>query len=99
MREIGYGLQLQYDQTDGSKVIPDQVYRYIPGIGAFRESEEYKVGIVVHGSSLIALNEGSDFDRKARRELKILNRALIYDLLDGRELSTRKFFSDISKNY
>jgi len=93
MNEAGYGLQLDRDQDSGTAVIADRIYRYLPGVGAFPDKPGRNEGILVHGSSLIALRTETGFDERARLELKQLNRSVLRVLLEGRPLLSRAVYS------
>jgi recombinational DNA repair protein (RecF pathway) len=93
MNEAGYGLQLDRDQDSGTVVKAGKIYRYLPGVGAFVDKPGRNEGILVHGSSMIALRTESGFDERARLELKQLNRSVLRVLLEGRPLLSRAVYS------
>lgn len=93
MNETGYGLQLERDQDSGTVVKAGIIYRYLPGVGAFPDKPGRNEGILVHGSSMIALQNETGFDEQARLELKQLNRSVLRILLEGRPLLSRAVYS------
>ena len=95
LEEIGYGLQLERDQTSGESVDPDCRYRYRPGLGAFIDGNGERAGIPVHGDSLIALRLETGFDERGQREIKHLHRMIFKDLLEGRSLVSRSIYSQL----
>ena len=48
LEEVGYGLQLEREQSTGESVTPRRRYRYRPGVGAFIENADDHTGIEVH---------------------------------------------------
>ena len=95
MNEAGYGLQLERDQDSGTAVKAGMIYRYLPGVGAFPDKPGRNEGILVHGSSMIALQTETGFDERARLELKQLNRSVLRILLEGLPLLSRAVYSSL----
>ncbi|MGB1612126.1 MAG: DNA repair protein RecO [Arenicellales bacterium] len=95
LNETGYGLQLERDHESGEALQPEQQYQYRPGMGAFVRISNETGGVMVRGSSLIALRNEHGFDETALRELKHLHRAVFQYLLDGKTLASRMVFSRI----
>ncbi len=95
LEEIGYGLQLERDQTSGERVNPDSCYRYRPGLGAFIDGNGERAGIPVHGDSLIALRRETGFGEREKREIKHLHRMIFQGLLEGRSLVSRSVYSQL----
>ncbi|MGB1447673.1 MAG: DNA repair protein RecO, partial [Arenicellales bacterium] len=95
LEEIGYGLQLEHDQTSGKKILPTSRYRYQPGVGAFVEQMDDQSGIGIHGESLISLRAESPLSQRSQREVKQLHRAIFHNLLEGRTLVSRSVYSQL----
>ncbi len=95
LEEIGYGLQLEHDQTSGEKILPAGRYRYQPGVGAFVEQTDDQSGVGIHGESLIALRAESPLSERSQREVKQLHRAIFHNLLEGRTLVSRSVYSQL----
>ena len=95
LEEIGYGLQLEHDQTSGEKILPAGRYRYQPGVGAFVEQTDDQSGVGIHGESLIALRAESPLSQRSQREVKQLHRAIFDNLLEGRTLVSRSVYSQL----
>ena len=95
LEEIGYGLQLEHDQTSGEKILPAGRYRYQPGVGAFVEQTDDQSGVGIHGESLIALRAESPLSQRSQREVKQLHRAIFHNLLEGRTLVSRSVYSQL----
>ena len=95
LEEIGYGLQLEHDQTSGEQILAASRYRYQPGVGAFVEQTDDQSGIRIHGESLIALRAESPLGRRSQREVKQLHRAIFHNLLEGRTLVSRSVYSQL----
>jgi len=98
LRETGYGLRLDKDHDTGQPIKPNSSYHYRPGLGAFVNQGNEAGGVVIRGSSLIALREELHFDAMILRELKQLHRVIFQSLLEGRSLVTRQIFSQIYQN-
>ncbi|MDG2237186.1 MAG: DNA repair protein RecO [Arenicellales bacterium] len=92
MNEAGYGLQLDRDHDSGEAVKADKMYRYLPGVSAFIDKPGRNEGVLVHGSSMIALRTETGFDERVRLELKQLNRSVLRVLLEGRPLLSRTVY-------
>ena len=95
LEEIGYGLQLEHDQTSGEKILPAGRYRYQPGVGAFVEQTDDQSGVGIHGESLIELRAESPLSERSQREVKQLHRAIFHNLLEGRTLVSRSVYSQL----
>jgi len=95
LEEIGYGLQLEYDQTTGETIAPNCRYRYRPGLGAFVDQADDRRGVEIHGDSLIALRLESTLSHRSQKEVKQLHRAIFSDLLEGRTLVSRSVYSQL----
>ena len=95
LEEIGYGLQLEYDQTTGETIVPNCRYRYRPGLGAFVEQADDRSGVEIHGESLIALRLESALNHRSQKEVKQLHRVIFSDLLEGRTLVSRSVYSQL----
>ncbi|MED5532805.1 MAG: DNA repair protein RecO [Pseudomonadota bacterium] len=95
LEEIGYGLQLEHDQTSGEKILPAGRDRYHPGVGAFVEQTDDQTGVGIHGESLIALRAESPLSERSQREVKQLHRAIFHNLLEGRTLVSRSVYSQL----
>jgi len=95
LEEVGYGLQLEREQSTGESVTPERRYRYRPGVGAFIENADDHTGIEVHGDSLIALRLETGLGERGRREIKHLHRMIFRELLEGRTLVSRSVYSQL----
>lgn len=101
--ELGYGLQLQYDMTDGKPFIAEKEYRYYPEQGFelyqemphahFKESRD----LVFSGKSLLALATENLDDTDSLRDAKRLMRLAMSPLLGSQPLQSRKLFIEVEK--
>lgn len=89
LNAMGYGLNLIAD-TEGQPLAADGMYRYVPELGPVPLHEGGDQGLLVRGSSLLALAAEELDDEQTLRELRhVLQRTL--DLyLGGRPLKTRE---------
>jgi DNA repair protein RecO (recombination protein O) len=90
--DVGYGLVLDREATGRLPIRSDGRYLYIKDRGPVAEGGEGLAGIPVGGEALIALREGICPRIEARREAKLLTRALLAGLLEGRLLKSREVF-------
>lgn len=88
--EVGYGMNLVCDARSGELLDPALTYRYVLQEGPVRLEQAGEGGLVVRGSSLLALAGGGACpDAEALRELRLLMRSVIDELLGERPLKTR----------
>lgn len=92
LREIGYALILKHEAQTNKAIEPDFGYRYIPDFGAVCANGSHPHGILLKGSTLIALDHEEIPDETAKRECKRLMRAMIAQQLGERVLHSRRLF-------
>jgi len=92
LEDIGYGLVLTQDSSDGSPVQPDREYRYVPERGPLPAGPESEPGIRIAGSSLLALANEELPDADALRDAKRLLRGLLARQLGAKPLASRQLF-------
>lgn len=92
LEDIGYGLVLARDSSDGSPVLPDREYSYVPERGPIPAGAAGENGIRVMGSSLLALANEAFADPDALRDAKRLLRSLLARQLGGKPLVSRRLF-------
>lgn len=99
LQEIGYGLVLDHDSNDNTAIAEDTLYEYVPESGPRRigNADENVTGVVVHGSSLMALASGSIDEPRTLRELKRLMRFVLNRHLGGRQLNSRRLMRSVSR--
>lgn len=91
LEEIGYGLVLDQDVENGSPLIPDRQYSYLPERGPVPLESGYE-GITVQGQSLISLARENLQEESALRDAKRLLRSLLIPHLGPKPLMTRQLF-------
>jgi DNA repair protein RecO (recombination protein O) len=95
LQEMGYGLLLDREADTGLPVRADALYEYRLEQGPVR-CDNNASGLVLHGSSLLALSsEGLD-DQLACREIKYLMRSALSLYLGARPLRTREVMRELS---
>lgn len=98
LQELGYGLVLDHDVESGESIEGSECYRYRLGHGPmWCESDiaERETDPIIHGSTLLALHQGTLGDSASLREAKRLMRAAIDQQLAGRPLHSRRLLRDL----
>ncbi len=86
--ELGYGLSFAHDHGSKQPIKADLFYIYDPS-GGFRQSREAGAENVYPGRILIAIGRRELDDPRVLRAAKLLNRAVLHHLLEGRPLVSR----------
>lgn len=91
----------------GSDILPDRIYGYLPEEG-FMEDDRYRYGgIHVRGESILALMEHRFLHTKmseetvsvqVRKEAKVLMRFFVDLAMNGKELKSRKMFTQLKQS-
>ena len=92
---LGYALVLDHDVDSGEPIVPEFDYLYDVERGPRRSSDPGDDGIVVKGTTLLALADGCEDSTQCAREAKRFMRSVIAHHLGGRPLNTRSYFSKI----
>lgn len=90
LRELGYALVLDHEAGSRVPIVDTRRYVYVPDLGPVAETVAPRVGIRVHGATLRDLRSGQLSSARSARESKVLMRALLNGLLDGRPLHSRR---------
>jgi DNA repair protein RecO (recombination protein O) len=90
LQELGYGLLLDREADTGRPVSADSRYEYRLERGPVRCDNDGGSGLVLRGSSLLALANGTLDDPVTGREAKQLMRAALSLYLGSRPLRTRE---------
>lgn len=98
LRELGYGLLLDREAGSGVPVTADGVYEYRLESGPVRCDNQPRQGLVLHGSSLLALAAGQFDDPRASREVKALMREALALYLGGRPLRSREVMRQLASS-
>lgn len=96
LQELGYGLLLDREADSGLPVRADGVYEYRLEGGPVRCDNEPGQGLVLRGSSLLALAADRLEDPLACREVKPLMRAALALYLGGRPLRSREVMRQLA---
>jgi DNA repair protein RecO (recombination protein O) len=88
--ELGYGLMLDREADSGLPIEPGVTYEFQLERGPLRCDNAAPAGILLRGSSLLALHTESFADPQARRDAKRLLRAALAIYLGARPLRTRE---------
>ena len=89
LRESGYELVFNYDQSTGEGIAPDGYYRFVPSFGF--ESIQ-KTSDALPGRALLAIADDDYADVETRRIAKRVLRSALKPLLGDRPLTSRQFF-------
>jgi DNA repair protein RecO (recombination protein O) len=92
LRELGYALNLEFDAKTSQTIDPKSQYSYVPELGAIKAAADSQNGVMVTGSTLIALQREKSADERTKIECKRLMRAMINRQLGQRVLHSRRMF-------
>lgn len=92
LEETGYGLVLDRDVISQSPLAADASYRYLPERGPVPASSVGDEGILIRGSSLLALAREEMTDPTVLAETKRLLRSLLARQLGTKPLMSRRLF-------
>lgn len=95
LEESGYGLVLDHDVINQSPLSADARYRYMPERGPVPASFGNEDGILIRGSSLLALAREDLTDSTVLTETKRLLRSLLARQLGTKPLMSRRLFRSI----
>lgn len=87
---IGYGLSLHHDATTGAAIDAGRHYRYRLEQGAVQASPDADDAMVFPGSALLALAAENLDDPATCQRMRLLLRAALDRVLEGRELKSRQ---------
>ncbi len=96
LQELGYGLLLDHEADTGQPVSADSHYEYRLERGPVRCDNNDSGGLVLRGSSLLALADGTLDDPVDCREAKQLMRAALSLYLGSRPLRTREVMRQLA---
>jgi len=96
LQRLGYGLLLHTEAHTGAPLEADQMYRYVHELGPILLDEQ--AGLIIHGSSLIALQQEIPH-RRALLECKQLMRFILDHLLGHQPLHSRSLFQPITSHH
>ncbi len=96
LQELGYGLQLDQEAGSGVPVEEQALYEYRLEQGPVRCDGSAGSGLLLRGTSLLALHRERPFDKQAGRELKALLRAALDLYLGARPLKTRTVLRELT---
>ncbi|MEN8177789.1 MAG: DNA repair protein RecO [Pseudomonadota bacterium] len=93
LKEIGYALMLDHDSVSGSPVAPEKVYDYLIEQGPVESYSQTDFrGHLVHGRTLLCLQNGEVMDRRSMTEAKALMRRILAFYLGDKPLKSRELF-------
>lgn len=93
---IGYGLSLERDQAD-APVTGEAYYRFDGERGLLPVATPEAGGMVVHGTTLLALAAGRIDAGDTMREARLLLRTALDVQLGGRKLKTREILRELNR--
>jgi DNA repair protein RecO (recombination protein O) len=97
LQELGYGLLLDQEADTGEAVVPDAVYEYQLERGPVRCVGVRENGLLLRGTSLLALYNDDLSDPQACREVKVLMRAALGRYLGSKPLRTREVLRQLTR--
>ncbi len=96
LQELGYGLLLDQEADTGDALAPDGLYEYQLERGPVRCDGARGNGLLLRGTSLLALYNDNLDDPQACREVKTLMRAALGRYLGARPLRTREVLRQLT---
>jgi DNA repair protein RecO (recombination protein O) len=99
LREIGYGVQLEYDAGRGTPLVAEERYAYWPERGpvVVEGSGKPAGALELRGKTLLDMARGDFSDPLTAAESKQLMRWLIGQHLDQRTLNTRQLLIELQQ--
>lgn len=100
LRELGYGLSLEFDVSNGAPLEPEKTYHYRIERGpieAFGDDEGFVDAQIFHGKTLLDLACDDLDDPRTLAESKALMRMLINHHLAGHSLQSRRVFMELQE--
>lgn len=99
LREIGYALQLECDAEQGTPLVAEERYAYVPERGPLRIETGGPVSgaVELHGKTLLDMARGDFTDPLTAAESKLLMRWVIGHHLDQRTLNTRQLLLELQQ--
>lgn len=97
LQELGYGLLLDQEADTGEALLPDAVYEYQLERGPVRCDGVRENGLLLRGTSLLALYNDDLSDPQACREVKFLMRAALARYLGPKPLRTREVLRQLTQ--
>ncbi len=91
LEELGYGLNLERDTSNGDQILASAPYCYQHEMGAVLEPGHCD-GIRIHGDTLLALKRGEGASAEVRHQAKQLMRYTLAHYLGSRPLKSRSLF-------
>jgi DNA repair protein RecO (recombination protein O) len=92
LQELGYGLLLTHEGGSGEMVEPAARYCYHPEFGPQRMGHDDEPCLLIHGATLLTLEQGEEGDSRTRGEAKRLMRMILSRYLGSRPLASRELF-------
>ena len=95
LQELGYGLILNHDADSGESIHSDRLYCYFIEKGpVILEPGEvsHQDGVMLHGSTLQAIEQNNFKDNQTLKEAKQLMRSILNVYLEGRPLKSRELY-------
>lgn len=98
LEELGYGIDLSFDCSSGTPIMPRKWYVYQSGAG-FKEILSDMIGGIsmndaYNGADIIALRTGENLSSHAMQAMKNLIKKNLDILLDGKVLYSRELYRD-----
>lgn len=94
LQELGYGVNFEYDASDGERVEPEWSYRFVVHEGFRRTSAQD--GPVYPGEELLHMASG-EFGQVDPKRLRHLTRSSLAPLLGDRPLKSRALFRQAAR--
>ncbi|MDH5378642.1 MAG: DNA repair protein RecO [Gammaproteobacteria bacterium] len=90
LRDLGYELLLTQEGHSEDPVDPEAWYRYVPDTGPLRVSSRFEKGVIVQGSSLLALSRKQLPDKQSRIEARKVTKLALNEILGNKPLASQE---------
>ena len=97
LKETGFGLVLDHDVDTGEMIDANKKYRYFPELGPVAVESSSEHGLLIHGATLLAIEQEEFGSTQELLESQKLFRALINIQLNGKELRTRRVMRELNR--
>lgn len=97
LEQIGYGLQLQYDMSEGSPIVAEQSYFFCTELGfkRYSQDEDIPAALIFAGESILAFAHEDFLQPESLQDAKRLMRLALSPILGLQPLQSRKLFLEV----
>lgn len=99
LEQLGYDFSFQEEADNGQPILPQQVYRFVPGQGFVVEHavNEPSSSLILSGQEILRLADFQQLDLALLQQLKKLMRVALQPYLGSKPLQSRELISAVLK--